>query len=132
MLWSTLFNKLGKQPLRITQHHHIHVIVEGKHYDMDLKFNAEGEPYLVPMQSKQRIVSYSAGRIKIAPDGTSSIEWFQIFTTAKWKDVLAEAKAHHADYIRRIVRDKTGHTRMHRYIMGKGTWEDWDGNPLPY
>lgn len=46
--------------------------------------------------------------------------------------IRREAHIEHADYIRRIVRDTTGHTMMHRYIMEKGTWEDWDGNPLPY
>lgn len=54
MLWSTLFNRLGKQPLRITQHEHIHAIIEGKHYRLDLKFDASGKPYLVPMQEKPK------------------------------------------------------------------------------
>ena len=53
MLWTTLFNKIGKQPLKNTQHSHIYAVLENKKthkYDrvyLDLKFDAYGKPYFV-------------------------------------------------------------------------------------
>lgn len=53
MLWSTLFNKLGKQPLKNTQHHHVHAILynpvthEPETIYLDIKFDAHTRPYLV-------------------------------------------------------------------------------------
>lgn len=28
MLWITLFNKIGKQPIKNTQHHHVYALLE--------------------------------------------------------------------------------------------------------
>lgn len=53
MLWSTLFHKIGKQPLRITQHQQVYVLLENPKSNkkekvlLDLKFNTKGEPYLI-------------------------------------------------------------------------------------
>ena len=53
MLWSTLFHKIGKQPLRITQHQQVYALLENPKSNkkekvlLDLKFNTKGEPYLL-------------------------------------------------------------------------------------
>lgn len=53
MLWSTLFNKIGKQPLRITQHNHVCALLENaKTHEYEkvrlaLKYDKRGCPYLV-------------------------------------------------------------------------------------
>lgn len=48
MLWSTLWSKLGKQPMTRTNHFHVKAVVDGKTMAMELKFDAQGLPYLVP------------------------------------------------------------------------------------
>lgn len=53
MLWSTLFNKIGKQQLRITQHNHVYALLENaKTHEYEkvrlaLKYDNHGIPYLV-------------------------------------------------------------------------------------
>lgn len=53
MFWSTLFNKIGKQPLRITQHNHVYALLENaKTHEYEkvrlaLKYDKRGCPYLV-------------------------------------------------------------------------------------
>ena len=53
MLWLTLFNKLGKQPLKNTKHTHVHALLrnpatgEYETVDLDIKFDGYGRPYLV-------------------------------------------------------------------------------------
>lgn len=50
MKWKHLFDKLGKQPLRVTNHEHVHAKIDmnGTVYDipLSLKFDTSGHPYL--------------------------------------------------------------------------------------
>lgn len=53
MLWITLFNKIGKQPIKNTQHHHVYALLENpkthtveKVY-LDLQYDASGHPYFI-------------------------------------------------------------------------------------
>lgn len=47
MLWSTLYHKIGKQPLAFTQHNHIEAVIDGQRIVLELKYDAKGLPYLV-------------------------------------------------------------------------------------
>lgn len=53
MLWSTLFHRIGKQPLRITQHKHVYALLDNpkthqlEHVYLELKYDNSGAPYLV-------------------------------------------------------------------------------------
>lgn len=53
MLWSTLYNKIGKQPLRNTQRNQVYAILENpKTHQKEkvfllLKYNTSGHPYFV-------------------------------------------------------------------------------------
>lgn len=47
MLWSFLFDKLSKQPLRVTKHNHVTAVIDGKNCKLDLKFDTAGKPYFV-------------------------------------------------------------------------------------
>lgn len=53
MLWITLFNKIGKQPIKNTQHHHVYALLENpkthtveKVY-LDLRYDASRHPYFI-------------------------------------------------------------------------------------
>lgn len=48
MLWSTLWRRIGKQPLSFTQHNHIEAVIDNRRIQMDLKYDAKGRPYLIP------------------------------------------------------------------------------------
>lgn len=56
MLWSTLFNRIGKQPLKITQHNHIYAVLENpkthatERVYLELKYDAGGKPYFARSQ----------------------------------------------------------------------------------
>ena len=58
MLWSTLFNKIGKQPLSFTQHNHVYALMENPETHkfekvwLDIKYDEKGLPYLVPKTDK--------------------------------------------------------------------------------
>lgn len=58
MLWSTLFNKIGKQPLSFTQHNHVYALLENPETHkpetvwLDIKYDEKGLPYLVPKTDK--------------------------------------------------------------------------------
>lgn len=53
MLWSTLFTRIGKQPLHITQHHHVYALLNDPKTNktrkvwLCLKYDNAGRPYLV-------------------------------------------------------------------------------------
>ena len=53
MLWSTLYNKIGKQPLRNTQRNQVYAILENpKTHQKEkvfllLKYDTSGHPYFV-------------------------------------------------------------------------------------
>lgn len=53
MLWSTLFNRIGKQPLKTTQHNHVYAVLENpkthitERVYLELKYDTSGKPYLV-------------------------------------------------------------------------------------
>lgn len=59
MLWSTLFHKIGKQPLRITQHNHVYALLhnpkthELERVELELKFDTKGRPYFVQTRPKE-------------------------------------------------------------------------------
>ena len=63
MLWITLFNKIGKQPIKNTQHHHVYALLENpkthtveKVY-LDLRYDASGHPYFSKKKPpRQKIV----------------------------------------------------------------------------
>lgn len=72
MLWSTLFNALGRQSLRITAHRHVHLTADRKiieellaqqgdvvECDLELKLNAKGDPYLAPVIDKPKEATLS-------------------------------------------------------------------------
>lgn len=52
MLWVTLLNKIGKQPLSFTQHNHVYALLYNEQLGrmeqvaMDVKYDAKGRPYL--------------------------------------------------------------------------------------
>lgn len=48
MLWMTLWKRLGKQPMTLTNHYHIKAVIDGRAIAMDMKFDASGKPYLIP------------------------------------------------------------------------------------
>lgn len=48
MKWLKLYNKIGKQPIRITQHNDVVVLIDGKEIPVELKFKQNGIPYLEP------------------------------------------------------------------------------------
>lgn len=60
MLWSTLFNRIGKQPLRFTQHNHVYALLENpetyklEKIWLDIKYDAKGQPYLVKTEPRDK------------------------------------------------------------------------------
>lgn len=133
MLWQTLWNKLGKQPMRITRHKHVHAIVDGRHYDMDLKFDAKGEPYLVPMQPKPkpepvvRVLDY------ILSDEVPGIlgSWTTTVPAAQYdlKQAIALLRQKHGNTLyRRVTVD--GRLKLDYYDFIFGRWLR-DGEPVP-
>ena len=53
MKWSTLFQKIGKQPLRVTNHQTVHAILRNpktrkmERVNLILRFNTDGSPYFI-------------------------------------------------------------------------------------
>lgn len=53
MRWSTLFAKLGKQPLRFTQHNNVYAVLENpktgewESIPLTLKYDGHGHPYFI-------------------------------------------------------------------------------------
>lgn len=53
MLWSTLFHKIGKQPMKWSNHNHVYAVLHNpKTHEMErmylcLKYDASGRPYLI-------------------------------------------------------------------------------------
>lgn len=51
MLWKTLCNKIGKQPIQFTEHNHVTALINTpdglKETRLNLKYNAKGQPYLI-------------------------------------------------------------------------------------
>lgn len=52
MKWMTLFNKIGKQKAVIIQKADVYAIINDKNILLELKFKADGSPYLVPKTEK--------------------------------------------------------------------------------
>lgn len=51
MKWQTLFNKIGKQPIRITRNEDVFVLIDGKEIKIEgIKFKKNGSPYLYIQQ----------------------------------------------------------------------------------
>lgn len=61
MRWSTLFNQLGHQPLRITQKKNVHAVLwnpKTHNYEkvfLMLRFDNYGQPYLVKDEKAQAV-----------------------------------------------------------------------------
>ena len=59
MLWSTLWHKIGKQPLKFTQHNHVYALLHNpKTHELDrvnleLKYDTNGHPYFIQVPEKQ-------------------------------------------------------------------------------
>lgn len=53
MIWTTLFNKIGKQPIKWTAHNHVYALLENpKTHVIDkvylrLNYDASGHPYFI-------------------------------------------------------------------------------------
>lgn len=53
MRWSTLFKKLGNQPLKITQNNNVYAVLENpatgewEEIPLYLKYDAHGRPYFI-------------------------------------------------------------------------------------
>lgn len=64
MLWSTLFHKIGKQPLKFSQHNHVYALLrnpkthEMERVNLELKYDAKGHPYLIQAYEKGYTDSY--------------------------------------------------------------------------
>ena len=54
MLWSTIYNKIGRIPLRITQHNHVTAVIDGKEIFLELTMRPDGKPYFIKAQGKIR------------------------------------------------------------------------------
>lgn len=48
MKWCSLYRKIGKQPIKITQIKDVIVIIDKKEIPLVLKFKKDGSPYLEP------------------------------------------------------------------------------------
>lgn len=61
MRWLTLFNRLGRQPLKNTQHDNIYALIENpktrirERVYLRLSFDTRGKPYLVPDEKAQEL-----------------------------------------------------------------------------
>ena len=60
MLWSTLFRKIGQQPLKFTQKNHVYaLLVNPKNHKcekvyLDLNYDASGHPYFIRRNNKKK------------------------------------------------------------------------------
>lgn len=71
MLWSTLWNRLGKQKLKVMQHNHVYAILENpkthqwEKVNLCLKFDATGRPYFIqeiPKETQHHKTSHTKQR----------------------------------------------------------------------
>ena len=47
MTWLTLFNKLGKQPIKITNKNQVKVVINSEEILLDLRFETDNTPYFI-------------------------------------------------------------------------------------
>lgn len=58
MLWSTLWRKIGKQPLSFSQHNHVYAVLLNEYsgrYEkvyLNIKYDAKGHPYFVKAEKQ--------------------------------------------------------------------------------
>ena len=52
MKWIKLYDKIGKQQIKITQYNDVVVLIDGKEIPVELKFKQNGVPYLQPIEKK--------------------------------------------------------------------------------
>lgn len=135
MLWSTLFNHIGKLPMRITNHQHIHAVIDDKHYNLTLKFDAKGSPYLVPMPEKPpkpytKVYWYTAAReeSEILGSGSNTI-WSKQFPTES--EAMDYIKAHYGNTMTRKVKTPDKRLADQWYDFIEGCWKDGNDR-LPY
>lgn len=66
MLWATLWRKLGRQPLKITQHNHVYALLknpkthEYDHVPLCLKFDTSGPSVFRPGNRKESLWQHQA------------------------------------------------------------------------
>lgn len=64
MLWSKLLDEISSQPMSDTKHQPVRAIIDGKIYELQLKFDVSGTPYLAPKaatstkQSTYKVLHY--------------------------------------------------------------------------
>ena len=56
MTWENLFNKIGKQPIKITNKNEVNVMINGEKILLDLKFDKENIPYFI-IKPQQKVVN---------------------------------------------------------------------------
>lgn len=54
MLWSALYDKIGKQPLSVTQHTHVTAVIDGETVPLKLTFDEAHKMHFVPYETKER------------------------------------------------------------------------------
>ena len=138
MLWSTLFGKLGKQPLKITQHQHVNAIIDGKRIELDLKFEANGTPYLVPRTAApdkprrpyKEIIGYTVSEevSDVLGSGSDYRREIHVKTEAQAMAALRDRRNH----MTRLVLGLDGVVVKQYWNNLHKCWEDHQGNPLPY
>lgn len=134
MLWTTLFNRLAKQPLRITAHNHVEAIIDDKHYQLTLKFDTSGKPYLVPMQARpkkpyKRILYYRVceDTPEILGSGSSTSRVVTCYTEADAFAALADGR----NDCRRYVIRPDGKQESHWWDPYDQHWKRNNGEQLP-
>ena len=53
MLWRTLYNRIGTQPMTFSNHKHVKAIIGDNTYYLDIKYDVKGQPYLVEMPQEK-------------------------------------------------------------------------------
>lgn len=142
MLWKTLCNKIGKQPARVTRRKHVLAIIEDKHYELDMKFMADGTPYLVPREAKppkppkpyDKVYWYEVSEEACNPLGSGSdTRWSKTCGTEKEAfDVLKKLGGNTIIRKVRATRGKKTVITTHWYDFIDKCWRDNDYNRLAY
>lgn len=136
MLWLTLFNRLGKQPMHVTRHNHVKAVIDGKTYELDLKFDKRGEPYLIPRQPKPvkpylKIYWYDVSRERAEILGSGSqVDWSHRCDTEA--EAFEHLKTYHGNTLTRRVKtvDKRLDTQYYDFI--EECWYDSRREKLAY
>lgn len=137
MTWQSLYEKLGKQPLAVTLHDPVKAVIDGKTYQLKLKF--EGNvPVLVPADQEEKprapyksVIWYEVSREESNVLGSGSTTlWSEHFTTeaSAWKKL----KECSGNTLYRKVKTEDGKIETQYYDFVFKCWRDWRNNRLPY